>query len=246
MPAAVVVLAAGAGARLGAGTNKVLLPLGDAPVLAWSVRDALALADVSRVVVVVRPGEADAVSAALEPHLGTREVLLVSGGATRHASEWAALCALAAEITAGDIDVVVIHDGARPLAGVALFDAVIAAAREHGGAIPVVPLPALLPRSGTDGPAKWEGLDKLDHRERSEVGEMAAVQTPQAFAARALLAAHQQAQDDGFDGTDTAACLEAYAKVRIAAVVASPRNLKITFAEDVALAGVLGAGQRGQ
>ncbi|HEY0949523.1 2-C-methyl-D-erythritol 4-phosphate cytidylyltransferase, partial [Nocardioides sp.] len=69
MPAAVVILAAGSGTRVGAGANKVLLPLGDRPVLAWSVRDALALADVRRVLVVVRPGEGDAVAAALAPHL---------------------------------------------------------------------------------------------------------------------------------------------------------------------------------
>ena len=62
MPAAVVVLAAGAGARVGAGSNKVLLPLGDRPVLAWSVQAALAVAEVRRVVVVVRPGELDLVT----------------------------------------------------------------------------------------------------------------------------------------------------------------------------------------
>ena len=52
MPAAVVIVAAGSGTRVGADVNKVLLPLGDRPVLAWSVRDALAVRDVTRVVVV--------------------------------------------------------------------------------------------------------------------------------------------------------------------------------------------------
>ena len=79
MPAAVVILAAGSGSRVGAEVNKVLLPLGDAPVLAWSVRDALALPDVRRVVLVVRPGERDAVSAAVAPYLGDGEVSLVDG-----------------------------------------------------------------------------------------------------------------------------------------------------------------------
>jgi len=220
---AVVVVAAGAGARVGAGVNKVLLPLGDRPVLAWSVTDALAAGDVRRVVVVVRPGEEAAVSEALAPHLGGAEVLLVPGGATRHASEWAAIRALAPEIAAGDVDVVAIHDGARPLAGTALFDAVVAAARRYGGALPVTPLAALLPRS-----------------ERSLVG----VQTPQAFAARTLLAAYEKADDDGFEGTDTASCVERYAAgTTIAAVPGSARNIKVTYPEDVALAERLG--QRG-
>ncbi len=217
---AVVIVAAGAGARVGAGVNKVLLPLDGRPVLAWSVTDALAAAGVTRVVVVVRPGEEESVSAALAPHLGEAEVLLVPGGATRHASEWAAVQVLAGEIEAGSIEVVAIHDGARPLAGTALFDTVVAAAREHGGALPVTPLTGLLPRSGRD---------------------LVAVQTPQAFAARALLDAYRRADADGFEGTDTASCLERYAAaVPIAAVEGSARNLKVTFPEDVALADRLG------
>ncbi|MDP3893102.1 2-C-methyl-D-erythritol 4-phosphate cytidylyltransferase, partial [Nocardioides sp.] len=119
MSTAVVVLAAGSGTRVGAAVNKVLLPLGDRPVLAWSLRDAFALSDVRRVVLVVRDGEQDEVSAAVAPHLGDHEVALVGGGDTRHDSEWAALRALAPDIRAGEIDVVAIHDAARPLAGAA-------------------------------------------------------------------------------------------------------------------------------
>ncbi len=222
MSVAIVIVAAGAGARVGAGVNKVLLPLGDRPVLAWSVTDALAAADVSRVVVVVRPGEEDAVAAALAPHLGAGEVLLVPGGSTRHASEWAAIQVLAPAIEAGALDVVAIHDGARPLAGVPLFDAVIEAARAHGGALPVTPLPDVLPRS-----------------ERERV----AVQTPQAFAAPTLLAAYRAADADGFEGTDTASCLERYAaQLAVAPVPGSARNLKVTYPEDVELADRLGQG----
>ncbi len=215
MPAAVVILAAGAGSRVGAAVNKVLLPLGDAPVLAWSVRDALALHDVRRVVVVVRPGEEAAVADALAPHLGAGEVLLVPGGESRHASEQAALAVLAAEIDAGDVDVVAVHDGARPLAGSALFAATIAAARRSGGAIPTVPLGQVLPARP----------------------DLHGVQTPQAFRAGPLLAAYRHAADDGFEGTDTASCLERYppeeAGVEIAAVPGSSRNVKITYAEDL-------------
>ena len=223
MPAAVVILAAGVGARVGAGSNKVLLPLGDRPVLAWSVRDALAAAGVRRVLVVVRAGEADAVGAALAPVLGDAEVGVVQGGATRHASEWSALQALAPEIDAGVIDVVAIHDGARPLAGTALFEATIAAARESGGAIPGVRLPGLLALDGRALPAELDG-----------------VQTPQAFRAPDLLAAHAAAALDGFDGTDTAACWSRYSDLPVAAVPSSATNLKITFPGDLALALRLG------
>lgn len=219
---AIVVLAAGSGSRVGAGRNKVLLPLGDRPVLAWSLRDALALPGARRVVVVVRPGEADAVGKAVAPHLGTGEVLLVEGGATRHRSEWHAIRALAPEIEAGELDVVAVHDGARPLAGGELLAEVVATAYARGGAIPVAPMPGLITADLA-----------VPH------GRLAGVQTPQAFRARELLAAYTAAEADGFDATDTAGCLERYTGLRIAAVPSSARNLKITWPEDVALAAAL-------
>ena len=223
MPAAaVVVLAAGAGTRVGAEVNKVLLPLAGRPLLAHSVVTALAVDGVRRVLVVVAPGERDAVAEALAPHLGDGEVLLVQGGPTRHASEWAALRAMRREIESGAVDVVAIHDGARPLADARLFAETIDAARRHGGAIPVVPVDMLLRIDGTPAPA---GL--------------AAVQTPQAFRAAVLLAAHAAAAAEGFEATDTAAVLTRYADVRVAAVASTSHNLKVTFAEDVALAEAL-------
>lgn len=227
--AAVVVLAAGSGSRVGAEVNKVLLPLGDRPVLAWSVTAALDAPGVRRVVVVVRPGEAEAVSAALTPYLGDREVLLVEGGPTRHASEWNALRALAADIGTDTVEVVAVHDGARPLAGPDLLATVLAAAAVHGGALPVARLTGLM--TADLAPVR---------------GELAGVQTPQAFAARLLLAAYTAAAAEGFEATDTAGCLARYnSDVRIAAVPSSARNLKVTFAEDVTAAtALLGSARR--
>ncbi len=220
--AAVVVVAAGSGSRVGAGVNKVLLPLGDAAVLAWSVRDALAVPGVRRVVLVVREDERDAVADAVVPHLGAEDrVDVVAGGQTRHASEWAALRVLAGDVDAGRVGVVAVHDGARPLAGPALLRAVLAAARAHGGALPAAPLTGVLRRDGSAAP-----------------GDLVGVQTPQAFRAAPLLEAYRRAEGDGFEGTDTASCLEAYAdrlaeRVRLVAVRSGPANLKITFPEDV-------------
>ena len=110
----VVVLGAGAGNRVGAGVNKVLLPLAGRPLLAWSLAHALATTGVDRVVVVAAPAEHDEVAAALSTYLpadGGPEVALVPGGSSRHGSEWAALQAVAGHVEAGRTDVVVVHDG---------------------------------------------------------------------------------------------------------------------------------------
>ncbi|WP_372733897.1 2-C-methyl-D-erythritol 4-phosphate cytidylyltransferase [Nocardioides sp.] len=219
MTVAVVILAAGSGSRVGAATNKVLLPLGDSSVLAWSVRTALSLPDLARLVVVARAGEEAEVRAAISPSLMGHEALLVIGGASRHASEWQAIQVLAPDIDAGRIEVLAIHDGARPLASLELFTAVIAEARRHGAAIPTVSTPGLL----------TSDLSAV-------TGEVAGVQTPQAFDAPALLAAYRAAERDHFEGTDTAACYDRYATSSIWAVPSDPTNLKVTFPEDLAVA----------
>jgi 2-C-methyl-D-erythritol 4-phosphate cytidylyltransferase len=224
MQAAVVVLAAGAGSRVGAEVNKVLLPLGDIPVVARSVMTARAVEGVRRVVLVVRDGEQEAVRAAVEPSLDDEQpqVAMVTGGATRHASEWEALSLLADQIEAGEIDVVAMHDAARPLATQDLYDRVLAAAAEHGGAIPVAPLDHLVDLDGDALPERLVG-----------------VQTPQAFRAADLLAAHRAARADGFEATDTAGCLAAYADVAVVAVESDAGNLKLTVADDFLVAEAL-------
>jgi 2-C-methyl-D-erythritol 4-phosphate cytidylyltransferase len=216
---AVVLLAAGSGRRVGAEVNKVLLPLDGLPLLAHGVRTALAVDDVHRIVVVVRPEDRDDVAAALRPHLGETDVWLVEGGAERHDSEARALHALRADVLAGEIDVVAIHDAARPLGSADLFRRTVHAAAAHGAAVPALP-------AGT--------LSTLDGRVAD--GPLAGVQTPQAFAARPLLDAYDAAARDGFVGTDTAACLERYAQLPVHAVAGEATNLKVTFPEDLALA----------
>ena len=221
----VVVLGAGAGNRVGAGVNKVLIELAGRPLLAWSLTHALATAGVDRVVVVAAPTEHAEVADALSAYLpqdgpdGSPEVALVPGGTSRHGSEWAALQAVAGHVEAGRTDVVAIHDGARPLASPALFDAVVAAARRHGGALPAAATHGLVTADLTPAP-------------RGLVG----VQTPQAVRARPLLEAYRAAARDGFEGTDTAATFERYAGLPVVAVPSTPANLKVTWPEDPALA----------
>lgn len=220
--AAVVLLAAGSGRRVGAGTNKVLLDLDGIPVLVHSVRTALTLDEVHRIVVVIRAEDRGEVSAALAPHLGTHDLWLVEGGAERHDSESRALDALRTEIASGEITVVALHDAARPLASSDLFRTVIATAAEHGAAVPAV------------------DVRRLTHLDGSLAApRLAAVQTPQAFRARDLVSAYDAAAAEQFTGTDTAACLERYSDVAISAVDGEPTNLKVTFPEDLALAAAL-------
>jgi 2-C-methyl-D-erythritol 4-phosphate cytidylyltransferase len=84
----------------------------------------------------------------------------------------------------------------------------------------------------------------LRHDQRLVGERVGGVQTPQAFRAHDVLAAYRAASDDGFEGTDTSACVAAYRDVAVAAVPGSPLNLKVTFPEDVALAEELSPAER--
>lgn len=219
--AAAVVLAGGSGSRLGAEGNKVYLPLAGRPLLAWALDAFAGAPSVRRLVLVARPADRPLARAAADavPHL----VQVVDGGTTRHGSEWAALRALAPAIRSGDVDVVAIHDGARPVLPRQLIEDTVAAARAHGAAVPGVPL---------DGAAVLDDAG----RPRPLDSTLVRVQTPQAFRADLLLDAYERAERDGFAGTDTAACVERYAGIPVHCIPGDPRNVKVTYRPDLALA----------
>jgi 2-C-methyl-D-erythritol 4-phosphate cytidylyltransferase len=217
---ALVLLAAGEGRRVGHDTNKVLLPLAGRRVFTYAARWALTVPGIVRVVLVIRESDRAVVEETLPRELPDAHVELVVGGATRHESEHSALEALRSEIEAGGVDVVVIHDAARPLAGGALFNDVVGAAHVHGGALPVCDQPALI---SVDG--------KVVERRRT-----VAVQTPQAFRAQPLLSAYTQAAAEDFIGTDTASCVEHFTELRVHCVAGDAANVKITYPEDLFLA----------
>ncbi|GAA3223169.1 IspD/TarI family cytidylyltransferase [Pseudonocardia petroleophila] len=224
-----MVLAGGSGSRVGADRNKVYLPVAGRSVLAWSI-DALAGAPgVGPVVLVVRAGDRDLARRVLDEEVEhAAAVEVVDGGATRQGSELAGLRALAARIGSGAVDVVLVHDGARPLAGPALVAEVLRVARESGGAVPGLLRADLAVADGAGGlvaPAR-----------------LTAVQTPQGFRAAPLLAAYEEAEREGFAGTDTASCVERFAPdLAVRVVAGDPRNIKVTYRHDLdVVSGALG------
>ena len=205
MRVAAILLAGGTGSRFGAETPKQFLPLAGAPVLRHA---AAALLDAG---VPIQPvGDPARVAAALAP-LAHRPV--VPGGETRQDSVRAGLAALAADAP----ELVLIHDGARPLIPPDTIPALLAALETADGAIPAVAVADTLKRVA-DGritaTVPREGLFRA--------------QTPQAFRYATLVAAHVAAPP-GL--TDDAAVLEA-AGLAVAVVSGSEDNIKLTYPED--------------
>jgi 2-C-methyl-D-erythritol 4-phosphate cytidylyltransferase len=225
-----VVLAGGSGSRVGSALNKVYLPLAGRRVLSWSLTWARQVPDFGTFVVVIRPEDAELARQTVSREAHDLPVEFVIGGASRHESEQAALDHLAARIEAGAVDLVAIHDGARPLAGPALWREVLGVARTFGGAVPALPAGGVLP-VGSDGHpvpvAAGEGAESF---------ELARVQTPQAFEAQGLHEAYRRAGDAAFQGTDTCATAETHSALQIRTVPGTRTNLKITYPHDLFLA----------
>lgn len=233
--AAVVVLGGGSGSRLGAGINKVYLPLAGRRVISWSLLQAARVPPVGRIVLVIRPEDTALARATLATECPGLAVEVVTGGTTRHASERAALAHLAPAVAAGDVEVIVVHDGARPLAGSLLFRHVIDTAAAVGGAVPGLPTHDLLLTEpelpGNRSPEPEPGRPGAP-RERMR---LVAVQTPQAFRAAELVAAYAAADAAGIRGSDTAATLERFSSLPVRLVPGSRHNVKITYPSDVAV-----------
>jgi 2-C-methyl-D-erythritol 4-phosphate cytidylyltransferase len=224
------VLAGGSGSRfdLGSGTgeNKVYRPLAGRAVVSWSFTWASQVGGVGRWVLVVRPEDAERAAEVCAREAGGLDVRLVIGGSTRHESEQAALDLLEPHVRSGEVDVIAVHDGARPLAGPSLFRSVIATAARVGGAVPALRATDLIPVADDASPVLATAPS----------GTLTRVQTPQAFSATGLLAAYTRARAAGFGGTDTSAAVAAYSDLPIQAVAGSPFNLKVTYQRDLRLA----------
>ena len=223
---AVVVLAGGSGLRVGGDRNKAYLPLAGRTAVGISLRTmAVATPGLLRLVLVVRADDVDLAETTLAeefPHPPV-PVELVTGGASRHGSEERALHHLEPAIRAGELDLVLIHDAARPLCSPALVSTLVDAAAAGGGAVPGLAVDDLA-AVADDG-----SLVPL-------VGRHVRIQTPQVFAAKPLLVAYQRAAEVGFEGTDTAACLERFSTLKVIYVPGEEQNFKITYPHDVALA----------
>jgi 2-C-methyl-D-erythritol 4-phosphate cytidylyltransferase len=200
-----IIVAGGSGSRFGGGVPKQYLRLGGARVLDHSLAAARTVSD--GVVLVVGESFRDRP----EP----RADVVVTGGATRSASVRAGLAAVPDD---GTVEVILVHDGARPLASPDLFARVVAAVRAGAdGVVPAVPVTDTIKRVADHVVVETPGRDTL-----------VAVQTPQGFRAAALRAAHAA----GGDATDDAALVEAIGG-RVVVVPGEATNRKVTTPHDL-------------
>jgi 2-C-methyl-D-erythritol 4-phosphate cytidylyltransferase/2-C-methyl-D-erythritol 2,4-cyclodiphosphate synthase len=225
-----VLVAAGASERAGPGVPKQFRTLGVRPMLVVALAPLLEVCD--EVAVVVPESDVERTTEMLRGagipagETSGGAVRVVAGGARRQDSVGNGLAALSREV-----DLVLVHDAARPFASAALARLVAEAASEHGAAVPVVPVHDTVKRVEDD-----EVVASLDR------SVLRLSQTPQGFR-RDVLEAAREATGDA-DVTDDAQCVEMAGR-RVAVVDGEWGNVKITTPEDLALADLRAADAAG-
>jgi 2-C-methyl-D-erythritol 4-phosphate cytidylyltransferase len=221
----VVVVAAGRGTRVGGETPKQFLPIGGVPMVLRALRPFTSHPEVAQVALVLPPDQAAHPPAFLGDELGPG-LVVVPGGDDRAASVAAGLRALGQECRT-----VLVHDAARPFVERPVIDAVIGHARAGEGALAAVRVSDTLKEADAADGSRVRRTVARDGLWRA--------QTPQGFP-RAVLERAYAAAAAG--ATDDAALVERLG-VTVRLVPDSPRNLKVTTADDLVLAELL-AGRR--
>lgn len=227
-----VVPAAGLGRRMGGETPKLFLDLAGKPVLVWTLEALQSASRIDGIVLVASPSGIEYCRTEIVRRFGLRKVTdVVPGGADRQGSVRAGL-----EAVRGRADVVVVHDGARPLVSPALVDATVDRCDRTSGVIAAVPVRDTL-KVSEEGRVSAT-LDR---------SRLWAAQTPQTFPFDLLFEAHLRAEAEGFRGTDEASLVERLGG-KVLLLEGSYDNLKVTTPEDLGVGEAIlsreGAGAR--
>jgi 2-C-methyl-D-erythritol 4-phosphate cytidylyltransferase / 2-C-methyl-D-erythritol 2,4-cyclodiphosphate synthase len=216
---AAVVVAAGRGLRAGGAVPKQYRSLSAGSPIRRALSAFIEHEGIAAVQAVIHPDDTERFAQAC---CGLDILPPVTGGATRQASVLAGLEAVSDRAP----QIVLVHDAARPFASKALISRAIAAARQTGAAIPALVLTDTVKAVDAAG-VVVETLDR---------NRLRTVQTPQAFAFEALLAAHRRAAAEGLDSFSDDAALAEWAGLRVTAFDGESSNVKLTTADDFARA----------
>lgn len=212
---AAIIVAAGSSSRMG-GIDKLFADLGGMPLLARTISAFETSPLIDKIILVVNEANMERCWKMVRDY-GFRKVIeLVPGGARRQDSVQQGL----AQVT--DADWVLIHDGVRPFVDGTLIAAGLEAAREHGAAIPAVPVKDTI---------KVVNNDRLV-RNTPNRDTLWAAQTPQVFRTELIISAYKDAFGDV---TDDAMILERLGHP-VKVYQGSYDNIKITTPEDLDIA----------
>lgn len=202
------------------GIDKVMAPLGGEPMIARTVRTFQDCDAVKKIVVVTRENLILPITSLCSGMDKVKAV--VAGGSSRQESVHLGLNALS-----GEVQLVAVHDGARPLATWQLIDRVIRAANTYGAAAPAIPVKDTI--KVVQGGVVKQTPDRAT---------LFAVQTPQVFDFDLLRGALKKVEQEQLQVTDDCSAVEQMG-MRVKIVEGDERNLKVTTPMDLKIAQML-------
>lgn len=228
LKATVLIPAAGMGRRMGSKVSKQYLTLADKPILAHTIAVFEYHPRVEQVYLIVPPGDISYCQQEIVDRYGFGKIKrIVAGGAQRQDSVLNGLTALEEDGLDQDQRPVLIHDGARPLFDSALLSQLIDIIVSDGACAVGVPV--------KDTIKDVEANQILGTPDRKRLWQ---AQTPQGFQYRLIRNAFDQAQADGFYGTDDVSLLERLG-YKVQMLEGNYRNIKVTTSEDLLIAAAL-------
>lgn len=221
-----LVAAGGIGSRFGGSRNKQFVNLGGKPVIMWSLETLQECELIDEIIPVVHEHELDSTQSLLGNSALSKVLQIVPGGKERQDSVYNGLIA-----AGGTTDIIVIHDGARPLISSQIVSQAILGLEGYDGAIVAVPMKDTI-KEARHNHFPYEVMCTHDR------SLLWSVQTPQVFPYDTLLSSLRKAKKEGFSGTDDASYIEHYGG-NIQIISGSYKNIKITTPEDLVIAEVL-------
>ena len=221
MKVVALIVAAGIGKRMNTKISKPFIPIFGRPILAYTIEKFEQCTFIEKIFLIVNQEEKDlCLKEVILKYNFSKVQNLIAGGETRQDSVYNGLKNLDA-----DTDIVVIHDGARPLIEKSIIKESIEVAKEFSAAIVVIPLIDTVKRSNKDF-----FINETLNRQ-----EIWRAQTPQTFKYDVILSSYHQAYKDKFYSTDDAAIVEKYGH-KVKMVIGSEENIKITTPFDIIIA----------
>lgn len=222
--AVAVLLATGTATQVGDDETEVSRQLAGRRMVTWTLASLMQVPEVVRTVLVTRTEDILGAEAVRQdfPDL---DIETIEGTTSRHDSVHKALQHLADDIRSGTVDVVLVHDAARPLCRPGMMQTAISIARADGGAVPALDGRHLM-HVASDGSIVPPEPDQRYMR----------VQTPQAFRASPLFRAYGEAARIGFEDEDPYASVQRFSDLDVRFFDGEERNLRVVSADDMFLA----------
>ncbi len=217
-----IIPAAGAGARMGSDRAKQFLDFHGKPLLTVTLEKFQDCPAIQGIILVVPQDQLDyCAKEIIEPYHFTKVEKVVRGGARRQDS-----VRLGIEASDGHFELILIHDGVRPLVDSGLIEKVVAAGERDRAVITALPVKETVKEVDENGRVvkTWDR------------GQLRLVQTPQIFRYEDILKAHQQALREGWEAMTDDALLVEKMGIPVRVIEGSETNIKVTTLHDMALA----------